>query len=123
MKPTFTRLATHYKPSIKFVGTRHPIFPKTPSKDGKLVPHPCSFDGIVPGSPSCVSVEAFLKKQLPFIVEPYIAPVRHSQGPYSFVSRPLEPNEVDSILKLPLKYQPKLIEPDECEVINSGGAW
>lgn len=121
MKPTSVRLATHYKPSIKFVGTRHPVIPKS-TIGGKLKPHPCSPSGVLPGTADCVPVQEFLKKQLPFVVKPYVAAVQPIKGPYSFVSRPLEPNEVDSVFKLPPEYQFKPIEMDECEVINSGGA-
>ncbi|KAK5778928.1 hypothetical protein RI543_003856 [Arxiozyma heterogenica] len=121
MKPTSVRLATHYKPSIKFVGTRHPVIHKS-TIEGKLKPHPCSPSGVLPGTTDCVPIQEFLKKQLPFVVKPYMAAVQQIKGPYSFVSRPLEPNEVDSVFKLPPEYQFKPIEMDECEVINGGGA-
>lgn len=121
MKPTFVRLATHYKPSIKFVGTRHPVTPRS-ATGAKIMPHPCSPSGILPGSSECVPVQEFLKSQLPLVIKPYVAPVQVVKGPYSFVTRPLEPNEVDSVFKLPPKYQFKPIELDECEVINGGGA-
>ncbi|KAG0660588.1 hypothetical protein C6P44_003092 [Monosporozyma unispora] len=123
MKPTLTRLATHYKPSIKFVGTRHTVFPKKAGEEGKIIPHPCSLDGILPGSKECVPIPEFLKNQLPLTIKPYVAPIQIVESPYSFVNRPLGDNEVDSIFKLPPKYQSRPIEVDECDVINAGGAF
>lgn len=122
MKPTLTRLATHYKPSIKFVGTRHTNFPKKTGSDMKTVPHPCSLNGVFPGSNECVPITEFLKKQIPLTIKPYVAPVQSVKSPYSFVNRPLGENEVDSIFKLPSRYQSRPIELDECDVINAGGA-
>ena len=120
MKPTFIRLTTHYKPSIKFIGKRHSFAPKS-ATGGKLMPHPCSPHGILPGSSECIPVHDLLKNQLPLIIKPYVVPIEVSKDSYSFVSRPLEPNEVDSVFKLPSKYRFKPIELDECEIINGGG--
>lgn len=124
LKVTSVRYATHYTPSIKFVGTRHTFFPKKQAGDA-ITPHTCSLNGILPGSSECVPAGEFLKNQLPLVVKLFV--MSKPQGgtvknAYSYVSRPLESNEVDSIFKLPPRYQNRPIDLQECDVINAGGA-
>ncbi|CCK70048.1 alpha-ketoglutarate dehydrogenase subunit KGD4 KNAG_0D02990 [Huiozyma naganishii CBS 8797] len=125
MRPTVVKMARVYAPKIKFVGTRHPVFPRLAS-DAAV--HPCATSGVRPGSPGCIAVDAFLKKQTPFVVEKVQA---HAQaqaqtkaipGRYTYTDRPLGENEVDSVFKLPARFQYRTLDDAEIEAINAGGA-
>lgn len=122
MKPSAVRLAKAYEPLIKFVGTRHPI-----PKHDKVLAHPCTIDGLMPGSKDTTPVADFLKNYTPFQVTPYKNPKGSSGAPagskYQYTERPLKEGEVSSTAELPLRFQYKLIDEAELEAINSGGAF
>ncbi|SCU87951.1 LANO_0D00606g1_1 [Lachancea nothofagi CBS 11611] len=125
MRQTAVKLAKSYTPLIKFVGTKHPVL----EHSGSVHPHPCTIDGILPGSDSCVSAKDFLSKLKPFEVVPYKTK-KPSQKPaggnvgraYEFVSRPLHENELASISELPVRFKLRPFEDVEMESINAGGA-
>lgn len=123
MNPTSTKLAKQaYVPMIKFIGTKHPII-KHPDK---IIAHPCSMNKILPGSSECISVEQYLKNTIPFKVVPFKSIVNQNAvglGKYTYVERPLQENELASVLDLPLRFRPKPIDDLELDSINSGGAF
>lgn len=138
MRQTVAKLAQAYTPMIRFVGGRHPQI----KHSGAVKCHPCTVDGLLPGSEGCVSAGEFLSKQKPFQVFPY----RSSKGSgksgaasssgdpagaelaeknrsrYAFVDRPLKDHELDSIFELPARFRYKPISDVEAEAINGGGA-
>lgn len=127
MIPTAVKLATLHKPLIKFVGNRAALVEILKSHDySQVKPHPCTFDGLLPGSKDCLSVDQVLSKQLPFKVVPYInknaAQAVAGDSKYNFPPRDLKPGELESIFQLPRKYQYKPIDEAEMDAINNGGA-
>ncbi|SMN22752.1 similar to Saccharomyces cerevisiae YFR049W YMR31 Mitochondrial ribosomal protein of the small subunit, has similarity to human mitochondrial ribosomal protein MRP-S36 [Maudiozyma saulgeensis] len=126
MLPTQVRLAHAYKPLIKFVGNKAALVDILKSHNYEQTkPHPCTINGIAPGSKDCLSVDDILSKQLPFKVVPYVNknPVTSSSdNKYNFTPRGLKEGELNSIFELPKKYQYKPIDDLEIEAINNGGA-
>ncbi|SCU95580.1 LADA_0G16358g1_1 [Lachancea dasiensis] len=125
MRQTAVKLAQSYTPMIKFVGTKHPVL-----KHAGSAAHPCTVDGIMPGSEACQPAGDFLSKLQPFQVIPYknkkaspgksAAP--QSGSKYEFVSRPLQENEVSSIFELSPRFKLRPFDESEIESINAGGA-
>ncbi|KAL3229291.1 Alpha-ketoglutarate dehydrogenase subunit 4, mitochondrial [Nakaseomyces bracarensis] len=122
MNPSAVRLAKAYEPMIKFVGTRHPVL-----KHDKVLPHPCTVEGLMPGSAQATPVADFLKNYKPFQIFPYKNPNASSAvgsgSKYQYTERPLKENEVASTAELPARFQYKPIDEAELESINSGGAY
>lgn len=111
---------------IKFVGTRHPI----PKGTGEIHAHPCTVNGLLPGSKDCVNAADFLSKLKPFQITPYKDPKKASSSgsknpsskKYQYVQRSLEANEVASIFDLPQRFKFKPLQDNEIDTINAGGA-
>ncbi|QLQ80028.1 hypothetical protein HG537_0D00280 [Torulaspora globosa] len=138
MRKTVVKLAQVYTPMIRFVGGRHPQI----KHSGGVKCHPCTVDGLLPGSEGCVPVGEFLSKQKPFQVFSYRSSKSSGQSGvasspagsaaaelaeknrsrYAFVERPLKNNELDSIFELPARFRYKPISDLEAEAINGGGA-
>ncbi|SCU86339.1 LAMI_0D01640g1_1 [Lachancea mirantina] len=127
MRSTAVKLAKSYTPMIKFVGTKHTFV----QHGGEMKMHPCAADGLQPGSEECVSAADFLAKQKPFRVVAYKAsqaPKKDGSRPtdlhqkYAFKDRPLQENEVASILDLPARYRMPPMDELEIDAINAGGA-
>mgnify|MGYP003362693522 FL=1 len=93
----------------------------------QVKPHPCTFEGLLPGAKECLTVDQVLSKQLPFKVVPYIneaaSQAAVSDSKYNFPPRGLKEGELESIFQLPRKYQYKPIEEAEMDAINNGGAY
>lgn len=133
MRQTAVRLAHAYTPMIKFLGGRHPVIEH--SGQGKA--HPCTMDGLLPGSKDCLPAGEFLSKLRPFKVVPYDNPGKganksassslgaatQNKSKYSYVDRPLEKNEVSAVSQLPPRFRFKPIDDNEADVINGGGAY
>ncbi|AMD19605.1 HCL546Wp [Eremothecium sinecaudum] len=108
-----------YAQMIKFVGGRHPSL-----SHGAAGPHPCTVDGLMPGSKDCIAPGDFLSKLLPFKVVPYSKPVtKPGTSQKAFTNRPLKEGEVNSVFELPSKYRMKPMEEIEIECINNGGIY
>ncbi|SCV04737.1 LAME_0H20846g1_1 [Lachancea meyersii CBS 8951] len=125
MRQTAVSLAKSYTPMIKFVGGKHPLV----QHPNSATPHPCTIDGMLPGSKECVPVAEYLGKLKLFEVVPYKTKKspQKSAGTtkgsaYTFTSRPLKENEVDSIFDLPPRFQLRPFAESEIESINAGGA-
>ncbi|CEP62989.1 alpha-ketoglutarate dehydrogenase subunit KGD4 LALA0_S06e08482g [Lachancea lanzarotensis] len=125
MRQTAVRLSKTYTPMIKFVGGRHPLL----QHSGSATPHPCTMDGILPGSKECEPAGDFHSKLKPFEVVPYKTNKSAQKGAgaktgsnYTFTSRPLKENEVDSIFDLPTRFQLRPFAEAEIDSINAGGA-
>lgn len=126
MRSSTVRLAKTYSPMIKFVGTRHPI----PKGTGEIHAHPCTVNGLLPGSKDCVNAADFLSKLKPFQITPYKDPKKASSSgsknpsskKYQYVQRSLEANEVASIFDLPQRFKFKPLQDNEIDTINAGGA-
>ncbi|QLL33080.1 hypothetical protein HG536_0D06020 [Torulaspora globosa] len=137
MRQTVAKLAQAYVPMIKFVGGRHPQI----QHSGAVKCHPCTVDGLLPGSDGCVPAGEFLSKQKPFQVFPYRSNgsgqfgsgsssagsasaelAEKNRSRYAFVDRPLKDKELDSIFELPARFRYKPISDLEAEAINGGGA-
>lgn len=134
MRQSVVKLAQAYTPMIRFVGGRHQIV----KHQGPAKEHPCTVDGLRPGSQGCVPAGDYLSKLKPFEVVPYhgtgssSAPAAahgkaakatdKNSSRYVFQSRPLKENEVGSIFELPARFRPKPINEIEAEAINGGGA-
>lgn len=133
MRQTAVRLAHAYTPMIKFLGGRHPII----EHGGQTKAHPCTIDGLLPGSKDCLPVGEFLSKLRPFKVVPYnnsesgakkstsssSGGATQHKSKYLYVDRPLEKNEVTSVSQLPQRFRFKPIDDNEADVINGGGAY
>ncbi|AET40418.1 alpha-ketoglutarate dehydrogenase subunit KGD4 Ecym_6010 [Eremothecium cymbalariae DBVPG len=116
MRSSAVSFAKGNVPMIKFVGGRHAIGAMN------VVPHPCTVDGLMPGSDRWLSVRDFLAKQAPFEVIPYVSKGGSGGGgQYVFKQRPLKENEVSSLLELPKKYRMRPMEELEIDIINHGG--
>lgn len=119
MNPSAVRLAKAYEPMVKFVGGRHPVL-----KHGKALAHPCTVDGLMPGSLGVTPVSEFLKNYKPFQVFSYKNPKSTSAtSKYQYTDRPLKENEVASTAELPPRFQYRPLDEAELEAINSGGAY
>lgn len=120
MRPSVVRLAKAYEPMIKFVGGRHPVL-----KHDKVLPHPCTVEGLMPGAEGVTPVSEFLKNYKPFQVIPYknAGGNKVLSSKYQYTERPLKENEVASTAELPPRFQYKAIDEAELEAINSGGAY
>ncbi|SCU82863.1 LAFA_0D00474g1_1 [Lachancea sp. 'fantastica'] len=125
MRQTAVRLSKTYTPMIKFVGGRHPLV----QHSGSATSHPCTIDGLLPGSKDCVPAGEFLSKLRPFEVVPYKTKKSVAKGAgastgsnYTFTSRPINENEVDSIFNLPKRFQLPPFAEAEMDAINAGGA-
>ena len=124
MNPTAAKLPKAYEPMIKFVGTKHPILKHNTDK---ILPHPCTVNGLIPGGAETVQVADFMKNYTPFQVVPYKNSKANSSiagsSKYQFTDRALKADEVSSINDLPLRFHYKPIDEAELEVINGGGAY
>lgn len=138
MRPTVTKLAKAYTPMIRFVGGRHPQIKHT----GGVHEHPCTVDGLLPGSKGCTPAGEFLSHLKPFQVVPYRSGktgaktgaassaagsaaaelAEKNRSRYAFVDRPLKDHEVGSIFELPARFRYKPIGELEAEAIDTGGA-
>lgn len=130
MIPTFAKCVQAYKPMIQFIGKKEALVELLKSHNYEQIkPHPCTLDGLMPGSKDCLQVDEILNKQLPFKVIPYINQnktstiVHASDSKYNFPARELNDNELESVFQLPKKYQYKVIDEAEIDMINNGGAY
>ncbi|EDO14891.1 hypothetical protein Kpol_380p10 [Vanderwaltozyma polyspora DSM 70294] len=125
MRQTTIRFAKAYTPMIKFVGTKHPILQH---EAGVVMAHPCTMDGLIPGSKDCTSVSEYLSKLRPFVVVPYNNPNKGNIKAGAkftgtkFTDRPLMAGEVSAISELPARFRFKPMDEAELDSINGGGA-
>ena len=118
---------------IKFLGRRDPAAMPVSTVPK---PHPCTLNGLMPGSSECLSVDQVLSKQLPFVVVPFNKPATKSTGStsttksaaagvaapskYVYTERPLKDGELSSIFELPPRFRYKPIDEAEVDAINQG---
>ena len=123
---------------IKFLGRRDPA--AMPVRTGPK-PHPCTLNGLMPGSSECLTVDQVLSKQLPFVVVPFKGSTTKSAGSgsgsgaastaksagaaaapskYVYTERPLKEGELSSIFELPPRFRYKPIDEAEVDAINQG---
>ena len=124
MRQTAINLVKSYTPMIKFVGTKHQVT----QHSAEIIVHPCTINGLLPGSKESLGVSEYLGKIKPFVVIPYNNPntTANLQGSsnlkYQFTNRPLVKDELSSMSQLPAKFRFRPIDDLELETINSGGA-